>query len=380
MKARIALLGSRGIPAKYGGFETFVERIGPALVDDGYEVHVSCEGTTLPRPSEYKGVRLFYFPLKPFRRVFYETIYDVYSLVKACVTCDFILMLGYGAGFFFFIPKLFRRKMGVNVDGREWTREKYNLLEKTALYVNEAFALHYSDVTIADSHAIMTYLQASRSTDATFVPYGVDDPGSVSWDPSVISAQAGVDALLSIAPSEYYLIVARLERENNILAMVEAFLTSNTAKTLVVVGNFLDSPYWREVNALIARHGGKERVVFTGGIYDRRVLNMLRQHCFAYLHGHSAGGTNPSLLEAMIAQDIILAHDNAFNHEVCDRFALFFKDAPELRATIESVERHPDEYVWLRSGAFNRAREEYSWERVIRGYEALIDSVMNEAK
>ncbi|MGZ4892117.1 MAG: DUF1972 domain-containing protein, partial [Halobacteriota archaeon] len=133
MKARIALLGSRGIPAKYGGFETFVERIGPALVDDGYEVHVSCEGTTLPRPSEYKGVRLFYFPLKPFRRVFYETIYDVYSLVKACLTCDFILMLGYGAGFFFFIPKLFRRKMGVNVDGREWTREKYNLLEKTAL-------------------------------------------------------------------------------------------------------------------------------------------------------------------------------------------------------------------------------------------------------
>ena len=124
MKSRIALLGSRGIPAKYGGFETFAERVAPALAAEGREVWVSCEGTARPRPAEYKGVKLFYFPLKPFRRVFYETIYDIYSLVRASLTCDCVIMLGYGAGFFFFIPKLFRKKIAVNVDGREWTREK----------------------------------------------------------------------------------------------------------------------------------------------------------------------------------------------------------------------------------------------------------------
>ncbi|MGZ4861901.1 MAG: DUF1972 domain-containing protein [Halobacteriota archaeon] len=377
MKPTIALIGSRGIPAKYGGFETFVERVAPALVDDGYEVYVSCEGTAPPRPSEYKGVKLFYFPLKPFRRVFYETIYDVYALIKASLTCDIILMLGYGAGFFFFIPKLSRRKLGVNVDGREWTREKYNLVEKAALYVNETYALLYADAPIADSRAIVTYLKASRSTDATFIPYGVDDPGSVEWDPAATGLVDGGAAHLGIKPGEYYLVIARLERENNIRTMVEGFLASGTAKKLVVVGNFLDSRYQRGVNALIAQRHGHERVIFTGAIYDRRALDMLRQHCFAYLHGHSAGGTNPSLLEAMIARTIILAHDNPFNREVCDRFALFFKDASDLSAAIQSVERHPDEYVGLSSGAFNRAQTEYSWDRVVRAYEALIENMVN---
>jgi rhamnosyltransferase len=191
MKSRIALLGSRGIPAKYGGFETFAERVAPALAAEGREVWVSCEGTAPPRPSEYKGVRLFYFPLKPFRRVFYETIYDIYSLWRASLTCDCVIMLGYGAGLFFFIPKLFRRKIAVNVDGREWTREKYNSLEKTVLHVNELFALHYADAAIADARAIQAYLKASRASEATFIPYGVDVSARVKWDPSRLGALPG---------------------------------------------------------------------------------------------------------------------------------------------------------------------------------------------
>lgn len=376
MKARIALLGSRGIPAKYGGFETFAERVAPALAAEGREVWVSCEGTAQPRLSEYKGVKLFYFRPKPFRRVFYETIYDIYSLLRASLTCDCMIMLGYGAGFFFFIPKLFRKKIAVNVDGREWTREKYNSLEKTVLHASELFALLYADVAIADARAIQAYLKASRGWEATFIPYGVDVPASAPWNPSLQSVPRGASERTSLESGEYYLIVARLERENNIRTMVEGFLTSSTGKKLIIVGNFLDSSYQSEIHALIARYRGYDRVTFTGAIYEKEALSMLRLHCFAYLHGHSAGGTNPSLLEAMIAQNIVLAHDNPYNREVCDSFALFFNDATGVRTSIRWIEAHPDACEGLRNGAFNRAKNDYSWGRVIQQYELLIDDVL----
>jgi len=372
MQPSVAIIGSRGIPAKYGGFETFTERVAPSLVDDGYDVWASCEGADPPHLSRYKGVKLFYFPIKPFRRVFYETMYDVFSLIRASVTCDAVLMLGYGAGFFFFIPKLLRKKIVVNVDGREWQREKYNTLEKAALHVNERFALFYADTVIADARAIQAYL-ASLGRTAVFIPYGVDAPPSVPWDPSRLGQQYGSSgSRAKLLSHEYYLIVARLERENNVDEMVQGFLTAQTNKTLAVVGNFLDSHYQREIETLIAGRHGHDRIVFLGGIYEKSALNMLRQHCFAYLHGHSAGGTNPSLLEAMISQNLICAHDNQFNREVCDRFALFFKDATELRACIESFEAHPAEYDELRKGAYDRAKTEYSWDRVVQEYEALI--------
>jgi len=378
MKSRIALLGSRGIPAKYGGFETFAERVAPALAAEGREVWVSCEGTAPPRPAEYKGVKLFYFPLKPFRRVFYETVYDIYSLLRASMTCDCLIMLGYGAGFFFFIPKLFRKKIAVNVDGLEWKREKYNSLEKTALHVNELFALRYADVAIADARSIQAYLKVSQGREATFIPYGVDVPTSVQWDPSRLGALAGSLHYLEIG--EYFLIVARLERENNISAMVEGFLTARTDKKLIIVGNFLDSSYEAEIHAFIAEHRGHRRVTFTGAIYEKDLLTMLRQHCFAYLHGHSAGGTNPSLLEAMIARNLIIAHDNLYNREVCDRFAIFFSDPASLRRAIESAVDEPIAYDTLRDGAFGRAKNEYAWDRVFRDYEALLNDVLQCAK
>jgi rhamnosyltransferase len=162
--------------------------------------------------------------------------------------------------------------------------------------------------------------------------------------------------------------------------MVEGFLTARTEKNLVMVGNFLDSSYEGGIHALIAEHRGQDRVMFSGGIYEKDLLTMLRQHCFAYLHGHSAGGTNPSLLEAMSARNLIIAHDNPYNREVCDRFALFFNDPASLRTAIESVVDQPEAYDTLRDGAFDRAKNEYSWDRVIREYEALLDDVLRCGK
>jgi rhamnosyltransferase len=285
-------------------------------------------------------------------------------------------MLGYGAGFFFFIPKLFRKKIAVNVDGREWTREKYNSLEKTALHANELFALLYADVAIADARAIKAYLKASRNVEATFIPYGVDVPASAPWNPGKLRTLHGASELASLESSQYYLLVARLERENNIDMIVEGFLAAETDKQLIIVGNFLDSHYRSEIDALISRYRGYDRVTFVGAIYEKDALNMLRQNCFAYLHGHSAGGTNPSLLEAMIAQNVILAHDNPYNREVCDLFALFFNDAIALGTHIRWLEAHPDACQELRIGAFTRAKNDYSWSRVVQRYDVLIDDVL----
>jgi rhamnosyltransferase len=264
------------------------------------------------------------------------------------------------------------------VDGREWTREKYNLLEKTALRVNELFALRYADAAIADARAIQAYLKASLGREAAFIPYGVDVPASVCWDPSRLGSLSGDLGHLEIG--KYFLIVARLERDNNISTMIEGFLTARTDKKLVIVGNFLDSSYEGSIHALIVEHGGQDRVTFSGGIYEKDLLTMLRQYCFAYLHGHSAGGTNPSLLEAMIARNLIIAHDNPYNREVCDRFALFFNDSVSLRTLIESVVAQPEAYDTLRDGAFDRAKNEYAWDRVFRDYEALLDDVLRCGK
>jgi rhamnosyltransferase len=203
-------------------------------------------------------------------------------------------------------------------------------------------------------------------------------PARVQWDPFRLGALPGDLDHLEIG--EYFLIVARLERDTNISTMVEGFLTARTDKKLVIVGNFLDSSYEDGIHALIAEHRGQDRVTFSGGIYEKDLLTTLRQHCFAYLHGHSAGGTNPSLLEAMIARNLIIAHDNPYNREVCDRFALFFNDPASLRTLIESVVDQPEAYDALRDGAFDRAKNEYAWDRVFRDYEALLDDVLRCGK
>ncbi|MGZ4901409.1 MAG: DUF1972 domain-containing protein [Halobacteriota archaeon] len=378
MKPRIALIGSRGIPAKYGGFETSVEHLAPRLVEKGYEVLVSCEGTDPPRPTQYKGVKLFYFPLKPFSRVFYETIYDVYSLAKASLLADVIIVLGYGAGFFFFIPKVLRKKVVVNVDGREWQREKYNAIEKTALFLNERTGLLYVDATIADAQAIKAYLESLHAPHPTFIPYGVDVPGDLPWDPLALAT--AVPETSELTPREYYLIIARLEPENNIISMVDGFLSSGTSKKLVVIGDFADKRYKAQTLAHVVSACGDDKVVFLGAIYDTPLLTMLRQHAFAYLHGHSAGGTNPSLLEAMAARAVIIAHDNPYNREVTAGMALFFSDASELTAQIHRVEANPERYAPLRQEVCERVRAHYSWDDVICQYEALIRRLVFPAR
>jgi glycosyltransferase involved in cell wall biosynthesis len=369
--SKVAIIGSRGIPAKYGGFETFVEEVSTRLISHGHVIYVSCEGGNSPKMPDYKGVKLFYFPLKPFYRVVYETMYDVYSMIKSCTLCDSIYILGYGAGFFFFIPKIFGKRLIINVDGIEWRRNKYNRLEKMILYFSEILAVKFADVVVADAQAIKKYIELSYKKDALFIPYGAEPPQKERWDSLKFDGIPGGERLKNIKPNDYYLVVARLEPENSIYEIIEGYLLSRVNKKLVIVGNFLNHKYEKKVHDIIRMHGAEDRVIFTGGIYINRLLNMLRQNCYVYIHGHSAGGTNPSLLEAMIMENIIIAHDNEFNREVGGVSILYFKGSKDLADKLAKIDNKIDDYVKLKNTASRRVKDEYSWEKIAMCYNEL---------
>jgi rhamnosyltransferase len=343
-KFSLAIVGSRGIPNRYGGFERFTEIISTELAKTNKKVYVSCEHSTEPKVDKYNGVYLFYFPIKPPKnpllRIFYEFLYDGYSLLWASRKVDSVYMLGYSAAMLFFIPKLFGKELLVNPDGMEWKRSKFNPIIKSLLKLSENIAVFWADNLIADSKEIKNYLDNKYNINSLFIPYGASNIKEIEWNHEILPENL---KKLKINPS-YYLIVARLEPENNIEMIIKGYLKSQTVKPLIVVGDFAKPDYEKLIKKIIEGSSGDKKIVFTGGIYNPELLNMLRQNCYAYFHGHSVGGTNPSLLEGMISKNLIIAHDNVFNLEVCGDNALYFKDSDELSDKIELIEKYPYDY------------------------------------
>ena len=337
MNKKFAIIGSRGIPSGYGGFETFTQYLSTSLANRGFEVFVSCEYSPKSQQiSSYEGVNLFYFPLKPphgrFSRIIYEFLYDTYSLWWASRKADIIYMLGYSASLFFFIPRIFGKRLLVNPDGIEWKRNKFSPFIKLLLKFSERLMVFWTNEIIADSKAIKQYLDDKYGINSYFISYGVEEPPEIEWDlkklPDILKN--------NVRKKDFWLVVSRLEPENSTKMIVEGYLKSKSLKPLVIIGNFSSNNYKSTIEDFISK--SPKKVFLTGGIYDKEVLNMLRQNCFAYIHGHSVGGTNPSLLEIMIMKTIILCLFNPFNKEVCNDSAIYFKDADELCEKMEMVD------------------------------------------
>jgi rhamnosyltransferase len=378
----IAIIGSRGIPNNYGGFECFTEVLSQNLVKKGFNVQVSCE-----HPGEkdyldnYNGVNLFYFPIKhpksPLMGMVYEVLYDVYSLFVASFKADQIYMLGYSAALFFFIPKLFRKKLYLNPDGLEWKRSKFKSYIKLLLKINEKMGVFWSDKIITDSKGIKNYYDKKYDMESSFIAYGADEIPQVKWDngklPEILKHRINEN-------SSYWLLVARLEPENNIHTIIEGYINSNSTKPLIIVGNFSSPEYQKLIQDMLHIQIPDKKIVFTGGIYNQESLNMLRQNCFGYIHGHSVGGTNPSLLEAMVMKNIIMAHDNQFNKEVCEDSAMYFNNVDELEKRINQVENNPENYLELKDKAFNRVKHEYSWNKIVGQYYKLFTQNQTNTK
>lgn len=372
---KIAIIGSRGIPNRYGGFEKFTDDLSVALVNRGYKVYVSCEHPCSNNKMEkYKGVNLFYFPIRPPKsnklRILYEILYDIYSLFWASRRVDIIYMLSYTASPLFFIPKIFGKKLFVNPDGLEWKRDKFNFFEKQLLLINEKMMVVWTDKIIADSNEIKKYYDRKYNVSSEFIPYWVDEIAEVKWEhdklPDLLKGK--------IEKNNYWLVVARLEPENNIHVIVEGYLESASKRPLIIVGNFQSKAYQERVRNIIESKAEDKQIYFTGAIYNQEILNMLRQNCFAYIHGHSVGGTNPSLLEAMMMKNIIIAHDNEFNREVCGG-TLSFQNDKDIREIFNNIENNYDGYFKLKQKLYERAKKFYCCNDKVNQYKDLFNSL-----
>jgi glycosyltransferase involved in cell wall biosynthesis len=363
---RVAILGSRGIPASYGGFETFAEQLAVRLAARGHDITVYAEGGDEPvADTDYQGVRVR-FRRRPRWGAASVLAYDCACLWDARRGYDLVYMLGYGAAWACWWPRVFGVPVWINVDGLEWARSKWSRLARAYLRCMEWVAGKAATRLIADAQAIADRFRATypRSAPSSFIAYGAElvQPGDVDV--------AALDAF-GLESHRYLLIVARPEPENHILEIIQGHIHHGGAWPLVVVGDVSGGTAYQQQ---LKRHAS-DRVRFVGAIYDAAQLASLRVHCACYLHGHSVGGTNPSLLEALACGNWVLAHDNEFNREVARDAADYFSTPEQLAGKLEQLYREVDAMRLQRS---HRARaiveEHYTWDGIADTYEALMRS------
>ncbi|MCX7662916.1 MAG: DUF1972 domain-containing protein [Tepidimonas fonticaldi] len=359
-RLRIAILGTRGIPARYGGFETFAEQLSVRLVQRGFDVTVYAEADGPPPPDAfYKGVRVRY-RRRPRWGAASVIAYDCACLWDARRGYDLVYMLGYGAAWACWWPRLWGTPVWINVDGLEWARSKWSAPARLYLRAMEWVATRTATRLIADAEAIARRFRQRypRGAPCTTIAYGADvvDPATV--DPAPL-------ATWGLTPGQYALVVARPEPENHVLEIVEGYLQHPGGGPLVVVGDVSGATaYQRRLLGLRS-----DRVRFIGAVYEPATLTALRAHAAVYLHGHSVGGTNPSLLESMACGSLVIAHDNPFNREVAGEGAEYFDAAPALARALASL-RHeaPDRLQQRRRWLQGVARRRYDWDRIAQAY------------
>ena len=355
-------MGTRGVPALYGGFETAVEEIGKRLVVRGYDVTVYCRnpGQTI---TEYEGMHLVNLPALRHRMA--ETLsHTAASTAHAIVKGhpDVVLLLNAGNAPLLKPLAWAGIPTAIHLDGLESKREKWRGAGATYYRWAERASVTWGREVIADAQAIADHVAAQYSRECVVIPYGAEviDPGSDRLDELDLNARG------------YHLIVARFEPENHVLESVHAFRTSRESRPLIVVGSAPYSQWYVDKVRDAAR--GDARIRFTGGMYDQQLLDQLYANCVTYIHGHSVGGTNPSLLRAMGAGAPVLAYDVEFNREVTDGQALFWSDADALTIALDEIadHGHDERLRELRSLGQQRVRDAYQWDKVTDEYEALI--------
>lgn len=376
----IGILGTRGIPARYGGFETAAETIATGLRRAGFRVIASCESNSVSqdRPDVYQGIRLVYFPVRNSLRPLSEVIYDIRSLIVIGIRADALYMFGYGAGFFFWIARILRKTLVVNSDGMEWMRPKFGRISRTLLRLAERFGLTAANIVVADSQCVARYIKKTYGKDPVFLAYGTAIfPASPAWDSNILEGwRPGLSRQLK--PDEYYLVLARMEPDNNIDKIIKGFSLSHTNRNLLLVGPCISREYLLHLRELASKD---PRIVLGGPLYDSSVKGMLRWHCAAYIHGHMVGGTNPSLLEAISAGNVILGTDVEFNREVVgaseDSPVFYFEPNPSSIA--KAIDSADPNLMILRDKARiwgpARIAKAYDWSDIIRGYESLFNSM-----
>ena len=367
---KIAFVSTRGIPNNYGGFEQFAEYISVGMAQRGHEVVVYSPKFHPYQESTYKGVRIkhIYSPETWMGSSVGSFFYDFASLRDALKKEDFDII--YEAGYTSIIPAYIwfnvkKRKRPIfttNMDGLENKRSKFSPMVRRFLDWEEKMAVKYSHYLIADNMGIHDYYKEKYGKESKFLAYGADIHDDF---------KAEYLEEFGLKSEEYYILIARLEPENNIVMAIEGYLHSkeNGRRPLIVVGK-TNTPHGKE---LVEKYGNERNVEFVGGIYDFKKLDSVRHFSKAYFHGHSVGGTNPSLLEAMAAGCFIFAHDNIFNRAVLKENAFYYPSADKVTEYLNRIDTIAEgSKIQYTARNIEVIRNEYSWESLIDKHLSLI--------
>jgi len=287
---------------------------------------------------------------------------------------DIILQLGYTSSSIWHWRLPSSSFVITNMDGLEWKRSKYSKAVQKFLRYAERLAVRHSDLLVADNPTIRQYLQDEYSVDSVFIPYGADIPAINPENlktARTINLQASDESFHYLQPGGFYLAIARMQPDNHIEAIISGVLKSESEQPLVIVGNDKDA-FGRHLK----KNYPSEKIIFAGGIYEKKRLDELRKHSRLYFHGHSAGGTNPSLLEAMAASALICAHDNPFNRQVLGKNAFYFKDADGVAKIINILRNNKSNHSKFIENNLDKIMKEYTWEGVCNSYEKLFISAL----
>jgi len=361
---KIAILGSRGIPARYSGFETCAEELSKRLVERGHDVTVYCCRPYCDLKSKHiHGVQRIILPTirkKNLEKVFYSIL----CLLHVTFTKNkLVLMLGLNFPFLFILPKIFGKTVVVNVDGLEWKRRKWGRIAARYLLYCEKIAGLLADRVVTDAKYIQDYYVSAYGTDSAYITYGVEN--------HTIKSQNILNKL-NLKKEEYFLYVSRFAPENNPLLVREAFDSlASPSKRLVMVGDSpFDKSYVEQVKAT-----ENPKIIFAGGIYGQGYLELI-SNAYVYIQATEVGGTHPALVEAMGYGNCVLANDVPEHREVLGDAGMYYRGKHDLVQKIKYLLANPDFIKKRRQKAREIAENEFSWEKVTTQYEQLFDTIV----
>lgn len=374
-KLSIAILGTRGVPARYGGFETFAEHLSVGLAQKGHDVYVYCPRYQEYKESSYQGVRLVfisnfeYLFKSRIPRAVCNLIYDIVCLLHTCRRsgATHVYMLGYSAGPFLVVPRLFGKKLTVNPDGLEWKSTRWGFFARSWLYFCEFISARCSNHLVGDAQPITDRFTKIYKAPITTIEYGTE-----------LFEDDGED--LEYPRGSYYLAVARMVPETKVDVIIEGFKRAKLDnKRLIIVGPVTDKVFFE---SRVLPHAGKDNIEYLGAIYDKVRLKKLRANPMALLHGHASDGTNPSLLESMGCASPVISIDRESNAKVLTReAALYFDDEDSLASVLKQFEKMPEiERVAMGKKNYHQVKENFSWAAAITAHEHVFQSLESQPK